>query len=260
MLKGIDVSHHNGEIDWGKVKESGLVDFAILRTGFGRQSPTQVDKQFERNYVECKKYGIPVGAYHYSYSLTPADAELEAVFALQLIEGKQFEFPIFIDIEEKSQVALNRNVCSNIVKAFCDTLECKKCWAGVYSFDSFFKTNLNSEIPNRYATWVARVPSVDNGSNTVTPVNIPKARLDIHQFSWKGQIPGIKGDVDMNIAYKDFTPLVKNAQLNGYGVKTEDPEKKYTVIATQSGLTKDKAEDTSTYLKKLGMKVSVEGE
>ena len=78
-VKGIDVSHHNGTIDWNKVKAAG-VQFAILRCGFGRKSPKQIDTQFERNYKECKRVGIPVGVYHYSYAQTVEDAKLEAEF------------------------------------------------------------------------------------------------------------------------------------------------------------------------------------
>ena len=78
MSKGIDVSKHNGTIDWAKVKASGKVDFAIIRAGYGK-SISQKDAQFERNYAGAKAAGLPVGAYWYSYALTPAEAEAEAL-------------------------------------------------------------------------------------------------------------------------------------------------------------------------------------
>ena len=99
ILKGIDVSYAQGVIAWEKVKASGLVDFAILRAGYGRET-TQVDTQFERNYAVCKRLGIPVGVYWYSYATTAAEAEQEAKVCLQTIRGKQFEYPVAFDIEE----------------------------------------------------------------------------------------------------------------------------------------------------------------
>ena len=90
-LKGIDVSYHNGVVNWDKVKAAGI-QFAILRCGYGRKSTKQIDKQFERNYRECKRVGIPVGVYHYSYAKNAEDARLEADFMLELIAGKEFEY------------------------------------------------------------------------------------------------------------------------------------------------------------------------
>lgn len=88
-MKGIDVSVHNGDIDWGKVKADGI-DFAIIRAGFGRLEK-QKDEKFEQNYAGAKAAGIPIGAYWYSYAMTPEEAELEADVFLSVIKGKQFE-------------------------------------------------------------------------------------------------------------------------------------------------------------------------
>ena len=91
LLKGIDVSYAQGVIDWEKVKASGLVDFAILRAGYGKET-SQIDDQFNRNYTACKQLGIPVGVYWYSYATTAAEAEQEAKVCLLTIRGKQFEY------------------------------------------------------------------------------------------------------------------------------------------------------------------------
>ena len=92
ITKGIDVSYVQGVIDWDRVKASGKVDFAILRAGYGKES-SQVDDQFARNYSECKRLGIPVGVYWYSYATTAAEAKREAQVCLDTIQGKQFEYP-----------------------------------------------------------------------------------------------------------------------------------------------------------------------
>ncbi|MCA9746130.1 MAG: glycoside hydrolase, partial [Ruminococcus sp.] len=115
--KGIDVSKWQGDINWEKVRASG-VEFAMLRAGFGR-CQGQNDTSFERNYREAKKNDILVGAYHYSYAKTVSDAEKEAEYFLSLISGKSFEFPVAFDIEDNSQKNLSREEISNIVEAFC---------------------------------------------------------------------------------------------------------------------------------------------
>ena len=98
VTHGIDVSKHQGVIDWRKVK----AEFAILRAGFGRYA-NQKDTQFERNYAGAKAAGIPVGAYWYSYARSAEEAREEAKACLQVLQGKQFEFPIYFDIEDCSQ-------------------------------------------------------------------------------------------------------------------------------------------------------------
>lgn len=87
MLKGIDVSEHQGKIDWSAVKSSG-VDFAIIRAGYGREI-SQKDKQFENNYAGCKASGIPVGAYWYSYATSAEAAKLEAQVCLEVLKSRK---------------------------------------------------------------------------------------------------------------------------------------------------------------------------
>ena len=201
-MYGIDISTHNGFIDWGKVKASGQADFAILRCGFGREHPRQVDRQFERNYAECTRLGIPVGVYHYSYAISPEDAEKEAEFCLKLIKGKKLQMPVWYDIEEKSHV--DRGNCDDIAKAFCDRLEAAGYFVGVYTFDSFARTNLTDKTKVRYAMWIARIGSAPKFSP-----------YGIHQYSWTGKIDGIKGDVDMNSCCRNYPEIIIDKHFNG---------------------------------------------
>ena len=105
-MKGIDVSKHNGNVNWSHVKADG-VEFAIIRAGYGKEI-SQKDAQFENNYAGCKSNGVPVGAYWYSYATNEAEARQEAAVCLQVLKGKTFEFPIYYDIEEKKQFALGK--------------------------------------------------------------------------------------------------------------------------------------------------------
>lgn len=209
-IKGIDVSIHNGIIDWNKVKESGI-DFAIIRAGFGR-FVDQKDENFERNYDEAKAAGIPIGAYWYSYATTVEEAIEEAEVFVSLLSGKQFEYPLFFDQEEQSAFETGKENCSKMIRAFCDVLEANGYWAGLYTSRSYLETYIEDDIKTRYALWIAEWGSRLN-------YNGPAA---IWQYSEKGYVDGISGNVDLDICYKDFPTVIKEKGFNGFG-KTSVP-------------------------------------
>lgn len=103
-FKGIDVSKWNGIIDWYKVKKEGI-DFAIIREGYGKKSPTQIDKKFKENIESAKSVGINCGVYHYSYADSMDDAVNEAQFCLENIQGYTLEYPVIFDVEVRQEVA-----------------------------------------------------------------------------------------------------------------------------------------------------------
>jgi GH25 family lysozyme M1 (1,4-beta-N-acetylmuramidase) len=221
MKKGIDVSKHNGTIDWQKVKNSGEVDFAILRAGYGKLA-SQKDIQFERNYAGAKAVGIPIGCYWYSYAKTVSEARQEAYVFLQVIKGKQFEYPVYLDFEEQAQFKTGKNNCSAMARVFLEIVEQAGYFTGIYSSKSGLENYITPEIRNRYTVWVAHV------NVTKTSYAMP---YDIWQYSWKGRVNGItgnSGDVDMNYCYRDFPAIIKNAGLNGF-TKSEKPENVETV-------------------------------
>lgn len=209
-MKGIDVSVHNGDIDWGKVKADGI-DFAILRAGYGKLAK-QKDAKFEDNYKGAKAAGIPVGAYWYSYATTPDEAKLEAEVCVSILKGKQYEFPIFFDQEEKTTLDTGKVNCSEMIRAFCDVLEANGYWVGLYTSRSCLTTHIEDDIKKRYALWAAEWSD--------------KLRYDgpvgIWQHSEKGKVDGITGNVDLDIGYKDYPTMIKAKGLNGYG-KAPDP-------------------------------------
>lgn len=210
ILKGIDVSYCQNEVDWDAAKASGLVDFAILRAGYGRET-TQVDTQFERNYAACKRLGIPVGVYWYSYATTAAEAEQEAKVCLQTIRGKQFEYPVAFDIEEARSLPQADALCT----AFCNALEKQGYYAAIYTFKSALENNIRAAIKSRYDIFLSHV-GVQQTSYT--------GAYGLWQYSWTGRIPGISGDVDLDYAYKDYPTIIQNAGLNGFTKTTQPTE------------------------------------
>ena len=203
-MKGIDVSVHNGVIDWNKVKAAGI-QFAILRAGYGKVA-SQKDRKFEENYKNAKAAGIPVGAYWYSYATTAEEAKQEAQVCLEILKGKQFEFPIYFDLEEQKAFSTGKANCSAMIRAFCGELENSGYWAGLYMSRSPFCDYTENDIRTRYALWLAEYGSKLNYSSSV----------GMWQSSSTGKISGISGNVDLNTAYVDYPTSVKKAGLNGY--------------------------------------------
>lgn len=209
MTHGIDVSHHNAVIDWKKVKQSGKVDFAIIRAGYGKVI-SQKDKQFENNYAGCKSQGIPCGAYWYSYASSVSEIKTEAELFLKVIAGKQFEYPVYLDMEETSQQRLGKAKCSEMAKTFLDILEKAGYYAGLYSSKSMLENCFTESVLNRYTVWVANI-----GVSKTTY----KYTYAVWQYTWKGRVDGVTGnnnDVDCNYCYVDFPALIKGLGLNGF--------------------------------------------
>lgn len=211
---GMDVSYAQGSINWEQVKASKKIEFAILRAGYGRET-SQVDTQFERNYAACKRLGIPVGVYWYSYATTAAESEQEAKVCLQTIRGKQFEYPVAFDIEEKENLQNADALC----QAFCSALEKQGYYAAIYTFKSALENNISAAIKSRYDIFLSHV-GVQQTSYA--------GAYGLWQYSWTGRIPGITGDVDLNYAYKNYPAIIKQAGLNGFGKTEPEPEPKPT--------------------------------
>lgn len=204
-LKGIDISHYQGTIDYAKLK--GKVDYVIMQIGYGRYT-SQVDKTFERNYAQCKKHGIPCGGYWFSYATNEAEAKLEAQVCLSVIKGKQFEYPIYFDVEGKSLVG--RTGVSAMCKAFCGALEAAGYFAGIYISRSPAQTMLTSEVANKYALWLAEYGSKLNWTGA----------CGMWQYTSGGAVSGISGAVDMDYCYVDYPSIIKAKGLNGFKAQT----------------------------------------
>ncbi|MBR1553812.1 MAG: glycoside hydrolase family 25 protein [Oscillospiraceae bacterium] len=222
MHKGIDVSRHNGAIDWQKVRDSGLAEFAVLRAGYGKLL-SQKDSRFEEYYAQCQKYGIPVGCYWYSYAKSVAEIQTEANVFLKVIQGKKFEYPVYLDFEESSQFALGKAKCSEMAETFLKIMEQAGYFAGLYSSKSHLETYFTEEIRNRYAVWVAHygVEKTDYSG-----------QAGIWQKSEKGSVSGISGYVDLNECYADYPEIIRKAGLNGFSEQAVSAPEKGCILVT----------------------------
>lgn len=209
FAKGIDVSRWQGKIDWSKVKAAGI-QFAILRAGYGDtlSYPTQKDETFEYNYAECKKYGIPVGAYWYSYATTVEQAKQEARSCVAMLKGKCFEYPIYYDVEEQRIFATGKT--NEIGQSFFEILEDADYFTGWYTFRSAAEYYLNDRSRSRYTMAIAEYNEHLNYNGY----------YDIWQYSSTGRVNGITTNVDMDYCYTDFPTIIKQRGKNGFTAKT----------------------------------------
>lgn len=186
MKKLIDVSEWNGEIDWEKAKPK--IAGAILRCGYGMDLEKQDDSQFKRNADECTRLGIPFGVYLYSYATTTERAKSEAAHVLRLIKDYKLSYPVYYDLEEPGteKGAVERAI------VFGDIIEKAGYWCGVYANLNWWRNYLPGL--ERFTKWVAQYNSEC----------YYEGKYDIWQYSSKGRVAGIKGNVDVNECYRDF--------------------------------------------------------
>lgn len=208
ILRGIDVSWVQGDIDWEAVSKSGI-DFAIIRVGRGDIDGTgpKEDTHFFRNIQGANRYGIDVGVYFYSYAETPEDAEEEAELVLELLRGHTVTYPVIYDMEEE----VDKPDLSHIAEAFMETVADGGYYPMIYSYRFGLDANFSSEFKEKYSIWVAQLK------------NRPETDYDyyIWQYSHDGKINGIEGSVDFNIAYRDFPDILRDYGLNGL-VRSEE--------------------------------------
>lgn len=200
---GIDVSEHNGNINWEEVRNH--INFAILRLGWiGNKNNHTLDTQFERNYNECKRLGIPVGVYVYNYCLSVETAESGANWTVDKLQGKSLELPVYIDAEDPSEEKLGKRINTDMCIAFNSIIEQSGRWAGVYANRNWFDNFLyKDEIKSRYTTWIATYCA---GTNKY------EGEYDMWQNSSNGHINGINGRVDTNYMYRDLIAEIGNIE------------------------------------------------
>lgn len=216
MLKGIDVSKWQGQIDFNAVKKSGI-DFVIINAGYGK-SVFQKDPCFEQNYTRAKAAGLKVGAYWFSYAMTPDEALQEARTFAEVIKEKQFDFPVFYDLENDPKSSYfpfttGKENCSEMVKAFCLEMEKLGYFVGLYISRSPLQTHISKEVAERFALWLAEYGEKLNY----------KGNYGIWQHSSTGRVVGVIGDVDLDRAVIDYSAIIKKGGFNGYQKPEEKP-------------------------------------
>ncbi len=209
---GIDISVWQKGFDFDKAKAEG-VEYALLRGAYHMSK----DKCFEDFYAACKERNIPVGVYLYSMAKTVAQAknEAEALIAA-VLRGKQFEYPIYIDVEDKVQRALGKDLLTNIIIAFCETLEKAGYYAGIYSTASFLSSYTHESKLYRFDKWIAQWSKKCSYTG------------DYGMWQFGGETNLLRSNkvagvvCDQDYALKDYPAIIKGLGLNGFGGESID--------------------------------------
>jgi len=187
---GIDVSNHQGYINWEAACSE--IDFAILRCGYGNNSSTQDDERWYYNARECERLGIPYGVYLFSYAVTDAEAQSEAEHTLRLLEGLDPDLPVFYDLEHESTVgSLSNADILRHAKIYCSALSNAGYQVGIYASLSWWNNRLTSSDYDQWVKWVARWDYSSSGREDCT----------VWQYSSSGSVNGVSGRVDVNYWY-----------------------------------------------------------
>lgn len=245
QLKGIDVSSHQGAIDWAAVKSAGT-DFAMIRDGFGGDGNTsiwdsQTDAYFEQNYSEATQNGVKVGVYHYSCATTVTMASQEADECLHILNGRHLDYPVAYDVEDPSQYGLSSDTLGQMAQTFCSKIQAAGYKVMVYTNVNFYNNHLPSSLKDQYDTWIAHY----------TDASAPNFdKYTMWQYSNAGHVSGITGQggdtsvVDLDYSYVDYAG---NGGSGGSGTGTTplDP------MTFQSDTSSYTFKDNSTYTYKI---------
>lgn len=199
--RGIDVSSYQGKIDWERVKP--YIDFSIIRCGYGNNLKSQDDVYFERNASYCEKLDIPYGVYLYSYATNLDEARSEVEHTLRLIRNHKLEYPVYLDVENKRQLALKKEELVDIVQYYCEQLERAGYYVGIYASESLFRGILDSPRLN-YDKWVAEWGELTYRND----------KVGMWQYTSHEDLPGINSRVDGDYAFKDYPRIIREAGLN----------------------------------------------
>lgn len=233
---GIDISHWQKGLSLATAKKEG-VEFAILKAG-GSDAGHYKDSSFESFYLQAKQLGLPVGAYYFGKDMTTAQAKESAKHFVELLKGKQFEYPVYYDVEAK-MLTLSKQQLTDVVNTFCKYVEEQGYWVGIYASLSTFNSEMDAKQISHWCKWVAAYRKTQPSIGDIWQFG------GTQNFIRSNKIAGRVCDQDY--CYKDYPALIKAKGLNGWGKATPQPEKK----------TEEKKEEPKTEQKTAVVKYTV---
>lgn len=244
MTKGIDVSEHQGVIDWEKVKPQ--IDFAMVRAGYGKNN---IDPQFIRNATECNRLGIPMGIFWFSYARTAEMAKAEAAYCLAAIKPFRVEYPVCFDFEYASVsealkygVTVTKELASSMVTAFLTAIEAAKYYGMNYANADYLSRYFNTNIPVRFDTWLASWPTLETMIAALKAGDTTNPPRTCGIWQWGGKAyDGIENNVDSDNAYKDYAQIISDWGLNNLAPVTSPVVTPAPVSAVDTAIAKLKA-------------------
>lgn len=226
-IKGIDVSSWNGTINWKTVSNYGM-GFAILRI---TEKGNKVDSTFEANYKGCINNKIPVGVYKYSYATNVSEIRYEANVVVKTMNKRKLDYPVFLDIEDKCQENLSKDLMLKMIKAFRSIIVKAGYKFGIYCSYSWYQTKLPDDA-KKYDCWVARYPINDTGDLQERLRVSTSDGVIGWQYSSKSVIPGIPTKTDRSVFYKSYSLTSTNTSNTSTGDNMTKEKAINALIAT----------------------------
>ena len=211
-FNGIDLSKYQTKVDYQALKNAGC-QFAIVRTAYRGYGNGKIvtDPMFKTHMQGLHDVGIPTGNYFFSQAVNPKEAVEEAKYQLNLLSKYTVEYPVYIDSEYATTLRIGRadrlsvKARTDVIEAFCEETEAAKYYAAFYSFKNLFDKGIDMPRLRRFDSWIAHYAQIAGYAGV----------HGMWQKTGKGRIAGIKGDVDLNISYKDYPKIIRSAKLNG---------------------------------------------
>ena len=197
MIKGIDVSKWQGDFNFNRLKLANI-SFVIIKIG-GADDGYYQDSKFSRNYAECKRLGIPVGCYYYGNARNKTDAHKELDHILKLLNGKDFDYPFFYDVEG-TMIKAGKRALTDIIKIVLDGTTAAGIYSGLYMSEWYINNSLYDEELTMYDHWVAKY-------STEKPVIYSGSKITM----WQNGTMSISGEqIDSNYCYVDYPGIIKH--------------------------------------------------
>ena len=239
---GIDISHWQGDFDFAKAKAEG-VKYVIIKAG-GGDAGLYKDSKFEQNYKNAKAAGLGVGAYFFGNAATTAEAESEARYFASILQGKQYDYPVFYDVES-DRMNVGKDKLTEIVKTFCNFMENAGYWCGFYTNWDWYLYKLNgAALAARYSLWFAYW-------GTELPTSV--SGVQMWQFGGEtnyirtNKVAGVVCDQDYSLV--DYPSMIKSRSKNGYkatATSSTTTTKPSTTTTTKKPSSTTKKPTTST--------------
>lgn len=227
-MYGVDVSHYQLDIDWSQVRKSGK-EFAILKAMY--EGSRNRDEYFEKNYRDCIENGFLTGAYIFIGSKSIADPVGDAYAFLHILNGRGMKYGVWIDAEYSVLRAQGKQKIETIIQTEGDILRRAGYRVGVYCNYDWYKNVLTTSVKNSYPLWIARYPKNDVGKivSSLSPKDLKNTVA--WQYSSKGKVPGIRGNVDLDVDYgfmpkKSVEEIAQEVLDNKWGTRNTNPTRK----------------------------------
>ena len=250
---GVDVSHHQGVIDWKKVAAAGK-KFAIMKCQYEAQSH-RIDEQFEANYAGCVANGIAKGVYIYIASASMADPVADANALLEKLHGRQLEYGIWLDMEDSKLAAAGKAYIRDLAYKYANAFKAAGYYVGIYTNKAWYTTLIHDDLKHDFDIWFARYPKNDVGEYNANSSLKPDTSLAVAwQYSSKGKVDGIKGNVDLNV---DFDGVLNLNEPMYIPPVVEEYREPFTVV--KKGMSGNGVKWIQDKLNKHGYNLDVDG-